>query len=53
MMLLTLMPVSETVQDVLEVEGESDLLSSDELSGVAESVISGKIRVGISHPHYW
>ena len=36
----------------LEVEGGSYLMAPDILSGVSEAVISDKIRVGRSHPHY-
>ena len=47
------MPAVDTVQVVWEVEGESDLLAPDVLSGVTEDFISGKIRVGMIHPNYW
>ena len=46
------MPAADTVQVVWGIEGELDWLAPDVLSGVAEAVISGKIRVGRSHPHY-
>ena len=36
-----------------EVEGESYRLAPDGLLGTVEYVISGKIRVGRIHYHYW
>ena len=47
------MPAADLVQAVLEIYGELDLLAPDGLTGVAEAVISGKIRAGRSHHHYW
>ena len=52
MMLWTLIPAADTVQVVWEEEGGSDWMAPGVLPGVAESVISGKTRVGRSHPHY-
>ena len=52
-MLRTLIFAANTVLIFLELEGGYNLLSPDGLSGNAEAVISGKVRVGTSQHHYW
>ena len=53
MMLWTLIPVADTEQITWEVEGELYILAPDGFLGTAESIISGKIRLGSIHPQYW
>ena len=52
MMVCIFMPAANMVQVIWELEGGPNWLAPGGLSGVAEDVISVKIRVGRSHTHY-